>query len=183
MLKAIFVGQIWLLQAQVRLPENDGLAERMRRRNVEFELRYGNHRHTMKALETLTGAGPFVVKPPTFAASIPPIFQSFRGLGTDSEIPMVGSTPQFLLRRNQCLIPGSRSPFFRGLGFPGQQEELLQLVVALAFYPNLALPSENNRERCSAECVFHTRHVPFVNLHPSSVAWCCNMLCFLPLRS
>jgi hypothetical protein len=25
--------------------------------------------------------------------------------------------------------------------------------------------------------------VPFVNLHPSSVAWCCNMLCFLPLRS
>ena len=41
---------------QVRLPENDGLAERMRRRNVEFEMRYGNHRHTMKALETLTGA-------------------------------------------------------------------------------------------------------------------------------
>ncbi len=51
----------------------------------------------------------------------------------------------------------------------GQQEELLQMVVALAFYPNLALPHENNRDRCSAECVFHTRHVPFVNLHPSSV--------------
>lgn len=43
------------------------------------------------------------------------------------------------------------------------------MVVAMAFYPNLALPHENNRDRCSAECVFHTRHVPFVNLHPSSV--------------
>lgn len=48
---------------------------------------------------------------------------------------------------------------------------MLQLVVAMAFYPNLALPGENNHERSSAECVFHTRHVPFVNLHPSSVPW------------
>ena len=28
----------------------------MRRRNVEFELRYGDHRHSMRALESLTGA-------------------------------------------------------------------------------------------------------------------------------
>lgn len=41
---------------QARLPENDGMAERMRRRNVEFELRYGDHRHSMRALESLTGA-------------------------------------------------------------------------------------------------------------------------------
>eukprot|EP00913_Durusdinium_trenchii_P011395 g10703.t1 len=93
--------------SKARLPENDGMAERMRRRNVEFELRYGDHRHSMRALESLTG----------------------------------------------------------------QQEELLQLVVACAFYPNLALPNANNHERCSAECVFHTRHVPFVNLHPSSVLY------------
>ena len=77
-------------EKQVRLPENDGLAERMRRRNVEFELRYGNHRHTMKALETLTGAAAIVG---TVAASIPAIVRSFSGLGTDSEIPIVSSPP------------------------------------------------------------------------------------------
>ncbi|CAJ1329850.1 unnamed protein product, partial [Effrenium voratum] len=93
--------------AKVRLPQKDGLVERMRRRNIEFELRYGSHRHTQKALETLTGP----------------------------------------------------------------QEELLQLVVSCALYPNLALSHENNRDRCAAECVFHTRQVPFVNLHPSSVVY------------
>lgn len=89
---------------KVRPPKDDGLAERMRRRNLEFELRYGSHSHTTKALEPLSS----------------------------------------------------------------RQEELLQLVVACALYPNLALPHENNKERSSADCVFHTRQVPFVNLHPSS---------------
>lgn len=93
--------------SKVRLPQNDSLAEKMRRRNIEFELRYGSHRHTTKALESLSR----------------------------------------------------------------EQEELLQLVVACALYPNIALPGENNSERCAAECVFHTQQVPFVNLHPSSVIY------------
>eukprot|EP00439_Symbiodinium_sp_Y106_P064540 s1298_g10.t1 len=40
--------------SKVRLPQNDSLAEKMRRRNIEFELRYGSHRHTTKALESLS---------------------------------------------------------------------------------------------------------------------------------
>eukprot|EP00403_Amphidinium_massartii_P048232 CAMPEP_0178463930 /NCGR_PEP_ID=MMETSP0689_2-20121128/50585_1 /TAXON_ID=160604 /ORGANISM="Amphidinium massartii, Strain CS-259" /LENGTH=1200 /DNA_ID=CAMNT_0020090825 /DNA_START=30 /DNA_END=3630 /DNA_ORIENTATION=- len=39
----------------VRLPKNDGLAERMRLRNVEFELRYASHIQTASAMERLSG--------------------------------------------------------------------------------------------------------------------------------
>lgn len=89
---------------RVKLPRNDGLPQRMRKRNIEFELKYGSHTHTLQALEDLTK----------------------------------------------------------------RQEELLQLVVACALYPNLALPHEKNHERGAAECIFHTRQVPFANLHPNS---------------
>eukprot|EP00929_Paragymnodinium_shiwhaense_P114662 TRINITY_DN8312_c0_g2_i2.p1 TRINITY_DN8312_c0_g2~~TRINITY_DN8312_c0_g2_i2.p1 ORF type:complete len:840 (+),score=203.45 TRINITY_DN8312_c0_g2_i2:1686-4205(+) len=92
---------------QVRLPKNDGLSARMRRRNIEFELRYGSHAHTARALEAVSA----------------------------------------------------------------RQEELLQLVTACAFYPNLALPHELNKSKTSADCVFHTRTVPFVNLHPGSAMY------------
>lgn len=88
-------------------PENDELVERLRRRNLEFELRYGSHGHTTRALEHLGG----------------------------------------------------------------RREELLQLSVACALYPNLALPHELNKERCSAECLLHTRQVPFAHLHPSSALY------------
>lgn len=112
----------------------------MRLRNVEFELRYGDHRHTMRALESLTGHG------------------------------------NARKRWRQAQKHGLRQAFRHRNRWPGQQEELLQLVAALAFYPNLALPNEQNRERPSSECVFHTRHVPFVNLHPGSAPRCACVL-------
>ena len=40
--------------------------------------------------------------------------------------------------------------------------------MSCSLYPNIALPHEKNKERSSADCLFHTRQVPFTNLHPSS---------------
>ena len=44
----------------VKPPKNDGLQERMRRRNIEFELRYGSHRRAITRGGDLKGGDPTV---------------------------------------------------------------------------------------------------------------------------